>query len=278
MNPKVVQDSSKSYIELKAIIAAIPDEATKKAVQAVVDKMYEHQEENDERFDRQEEFLRKLDDRIREQERYTRKNSVIIDNPPFDARKANNEWLPELLKFLNKLNKLSIEITENRLIAYHILPPPDKLPADIFPSIIVKFVHYGDKDEVYKNRRMLKNIKNHLNSKNIWMKETLPPLDAFVERLARSKNMIAVTNNCKVSVLCKGNRGDNVFVRVNNAGDIDKLRNPIIRAAPQFNSSRYDHCKLNNNQGVKRVSVANKQDRDNAFLSPQEKKQNQNQN
>ena len=48
MNPKVVQDSSKSYIELKAIIAAIPDEATKKAVQAVVDKMYEHQEENDE--------------------------------------------------------------------------------------------------------------------------------------------------------------------------------------------------------------------------------------
>ena len=81
MNPKVVQDSSKSYIELKAIIEAIPDEATKKAVQAVVDKMYEHQEENDERFDRQEEFLRKLDDRIREQERYTRKNSIIIDNP-----------------------------------------------------------------------------------------------------------------------------------------------------------------------------------------------------
>ena len=77
-----MQDSSKSYIELKAIIEAIPDEATKKAVQAVVEKMYEHQEENDERFDRQEEFLRKLDDRIREQERYTRKNSVIIDNPP----------------------------------------------------------------------------------------------------------------------------------------------------------------------------------------------------
>ena len=108
------------------------------------------------------------------------------------------------------------------------------------------------------------------------MKETLPPLDAFVERLARSNNMIAVTNNCKVSVLCKSNRGDNVFVRVNNAGDIDKLRNPIIRAAPQFNASRYDHCKLNNNQGVKRVSVANKQYRDNFCLH--KKKQNQNQN
>ena len=133
MNPKVVKDPSKSYIKLKAIIEAIPDEPTKKAVQAVVDKMYDHQEENDERFAAQEEFLRKLDDRIREQERYTRKNSVIIDNPPpFDARKANNEWLPELLIFLNKLNKLPIEITENRLIAYHILPPPDKLPADIF--------------------------------------------------------------------------------------------------------------------------------------------------
>ena len=47
-----------------------------------MDKMFDHHEENEERFAAQEEFLRKLDDRIREQERYTRKNSVIIDNPP----------------------------------------------------------------------------------------------------------------------------------------------------------------------------------------------------
>ena len=83
MNPKVVKDYSQhSYNELKALIEAIPEEATKKAVQAVVDKMFDHHEENEERFAAQEEFLRKLDDRIREQERYTRKNSVIIDNPP----------------------------------------------------------------------------------------------------------------------------------------------------------------------------------------------------
>ena len=69
-----------------------------------------------------------------------------------------------------------------------------------------------------------------------------------------------------------------MFVPINRAGDINKLRNPIIRVAPQFKSSRYDHCKVNTNQGVKRVSVASKQERDYASLSPSDKKQNQSQN
>ena len=66
------------------------------------------------------------------------------------------------------------------------------------------------------------------------MKETLPPLDAFVEKLARSIKLIAVSLNCKISVMCKNNKGENVFERVTNALDVNNLKNPVIRDVPNF--------------------------------------------
>ena len=84
------------------------------------------------------------------------------------------------------------------------------MPAGITPSVIVKFTHFRDKEEMCKNRRMLKHMFNSINKRKFWMKETLPPPDAFVEKLAPSKKLIAVTNNCKISVMCKNNKGENV--------------------------------------------------------------------
>ena len=148
----------------------------------------DHERQTDERFAHLADFTERLDSRLREQERYTRKNSVIIDNHPFDAAKPTAEWLPKLLDFLNKLNKLcDVTITESRLTAFHILPGPEKMPAGFTPSVIVKFTHFRDKDEVYKNRKMLKHMFNPINNRKIWMKEILPPLNAFVEKLAHSK-------------------------------------------------------------------------------------------
>ena len=76
---------------------------------------------------------------------------------------------------------------------------------------------------------MLKSMKNKINIKNIWMKERLPPLDAFVKKLAENKNLIAVSKNCVVSVMCKNNSVNNVYVKVDNASDVDILRNPVVR-------------------------------------------------
>ena len=61
------------------------------------------------------------------------------------------------------------------------------------------------------------------------MIERLPPLDAFVKKLAENKNLIAVSNNCRVSVMSKNNSGNNVYVKVNNASDVVNLRNPVVR-------------------------------------------------
>ena len=48
---------------------------------------------------------------------------------------------------------------------FSILPGPGPLLNNLMPSIIVKFVHFNDKIEIYKNRRTLKTLKNDLNGK-----------------------------------------------------------------------------------------------------------------
>ena len=76
------------------------------------------------------------------------KNSLIIDNPPFDATQPSTEWLPKLLlEFLNKLNKhCDVTIMESRLTAFHILSGTEKMPAGITRSLIFKFTHFREKD------------------------------------------------------------------------------------------------------------------------------------
>ena len=128
--------------ELKQLLQSIPDGATKEAVQAVLYRLVDHERQTDEMFADKPDFTERLDVRLREQDRYTRKTSVIIDNRPFDAANPTAEWLPKLFEFLNKLKKhCDVTITEIRLTAFHILPGPEKVPAGFAPSVIFKFTH-----------------------------------------------------------------------------------------------------------------------------------------
>ena len=272
LNSSIKKANRKDTPDLKKPIQSIPYGATKEAVQAVLDRLVDHERQTDERFADLADFTERLDSRLREQERYTRKNSVIIDNPPFDAAKPTAKLLPKFLEFLNKLYKLcDVTITESRLTAFHILPGPEKMPADITPSVIVSFTHFRGKDEVYKNRRMLKHMFNSINNRKVWMKETLPPLDSFVETLARSRKLIAVTKNSEVSRMCKNNKGENVFVRVNNALDVNNLKNPVIRDDP--NLSGANAVKLKANQVVAQKRQLDWQEKEFAAMSPEEKTQ-----
>ena len=180
--------NQKDTHDLKQPIQSFPDGATEEVVQALLDHLGDHERQTDERFADLTDFTERLDVRLREPERYTRKNYAIKDNPLFDAAKPTTEWLPKLRQFLKKPNKLcDVTITESRLTAFQILPGPEKIPAGINLSVIVKFIYFRDKEEVYKNRRKLKHMFTPINNRKVWMKETLPPLDVFVEKLARSK-------------------------------------------------------------------------------------------
>ena len=90
--------NQKNTPDLKQLVQSILDGATKDAVQAVLGRRVDHERQTDERFADLANFTERLDARLREQERYPRKNSVIIDNPPFDATKPTAEWLPKFAR------------------------------------------------------------------------------------------------------------------------------------------------------------------------------------
>ena len=120
-----------------------------------------------------ENFVDELDDRLRDQEAYTRKDSMRIMNPPLDA--SRNETLANIKKFFERYLDIKC-ITESRLVAYHVVPSDKPTPARIMPSVIIKFVHSHKNALVMKNRRKLKGIKNPLNEKNIYINEPLGPV------------------------------------------------------------------------------------------------------
>ena len=89
--------------------------------------------------------------------------------------------------FIDKMyKKTDITILESNLKSYHTLPGPVPLRDNIMPTIIIEFVHFNDKTEIYKNRRMLKSMNNEISKKYL-MKERLPPLDALVKKLAEKQ-------------------------------------------------------------------------------------------
>ena len=67
---------------IDALIAGTTDNATKAAVLGVRQQLKEHQGQCTQRFAELWDFVSSLDNRLREQERYTSKDSTIIDNHP----------------------------------------------------------------------------------------------------------------------------------------------------------------------------------------------------
>ena len=114
-----------------------------------------------------------LQDRIRAQEQYSRKDTLDICNPPFDAQQSDNVLL-DTLWFFGKY--LGIRLHETRIKACHILHGTGN--DYVLPSVIIKFFYFDDKNNVYKSRKLLKKGKNEINDRNIYINERLPKVDA----------------------------------------------------------------------------------------------------
>ena len=167
-----------------------------------------------------------LEMRVREQERYTSKDSIIIDNPPFDPNVDNDALLELIVFFIKKFLRYKLE--PSKIEACHILPGRAK-EKGLMASVIVKFLYFRDKNHIYANRRYLKGQKNEINQKNIYVRERLPAMDAYIKKLAEGKGLITSTNNCTVSILCDQGDGRKKLVKVNDVTELENVKNPIMR-------------------------------------------------
>ena len=68
------------------MVEAITDPATKEAMQKMYEELKEGNQQTAKKVRDVFDFCDYLDERLRNQERYTSKDCVILQNPPFDAR------------------------------------------------------------------------------------------------------------------------------------------------------------------------------------------------
>ena len=178
---------------------------------------------------------RDMQEQLRAQEIYSRKDNIIILNPPYDARNVRDVTM-ETLKFFKSF--LGITIKYEGVKACHVLPGDTGI---FLPSVICKFIYFEDKTQVWKNRSALRKKVNPINQKFIILNETLPKADAEIKATAVRMGLETVTNNCIVSVAVTGENGSKKYMKVNSLDDLNKLEpNAIKRKFVEVNKSSRD--------------------------------------
>ena len=159
-----------------------------------------------------------MQERLRAQERYSRKDSVFVKNPPFDARNVPDVTF-ETIRFFKSY--LETNIHYDRIKACHIIP--NSGGKGLTPTVICKFIYFADKDKIFSKRRLLRKKQNFINKKNIYINEVLPEKEAEIQQAAADRDMITSTHNCMVSVLVENGLEKPKFVKINNVSDLDKI-------------------------------------------------------
>ena len=124
---------------------------------------------------------------------------------------------------------LRIGLHKTRIKACHILPGTGN--DYVLPSVIIKFIYFDDKNNVYNVYKLLKKRKNKINGRNNYINEHLPKVDAELKNEANKQGFITSTNNCKVSVLVSKANNTIGYHRINfNVSTLSNVKMPVINA------------------------------------------------
>ena len=145
-------------------------------LQTEVSKLRKTFVEQDQKIEMLTKNKKNLNDRLRAQERYSRKDSVLIVNPPFDSRSVLDATL-KTLKFFHKFSGVYLERPSMKTC--HIVP--GQLKYNYMPTVICTFIYFAVQKEIFKKRRALRNKKNAINGNNIFINEPLPECEAQIK-------------------------------------------------------------------------------------------------
>ncbi len=91
---------------------------------------------------------------------------------------------------------------ESSIKACHFLAKPQQ-GFTKWPPIIVKFIYFGDKNDVWKRKRLLRDVSHPGNKMNINIAERLPQADRAIQEIASKEGLKTVTNNCGACACAK---------------------------------------------------------------------------
>ena len=166
-----------------------------------------------------------LEERVGKQEQYSSKDTIIIDNLPiYDV---SLPLLGNVLNFLECFLDYRLQIGDIK--ACHLLP---KTVKQSVPSVIVKFVYFHHKIDIYNSRMVLSRPNMlHPTSKNpIFLRERRAKNDLKVKIYAeKDKNLVTTTFNSQLKVFVKNDNNKTVSKFVQSKKDVDKIESVAIK-------------------------------------------------
>ena len=225
-------------MDIKNDIQKLQDPEIKK----ILSNMYTMIEEKDKVIHSLQNRVTDLELRMSEQERYSSKDCLIFNNAPITQ--DGNLW-NQMASFITDF--MGYKIQPGAFKACHVL---GRGHGNKPPAVIIKFLYFHDKNEVYLRRPMLASKKNPLNYGPIFVSERLPKHDLEVKRYATEKGLITTTRNCQVRVFYKDENGARISFPVNNKSSVDswaetamkKMQRNTTSRAPDNNNTSFDIC------------------------------------
>ena len=172
------------------------------------------------------------------------RNNILPKTPSLSIiYDVNLPLLGNVLKFFECF--LDYRLQRGDIKACHLLPKTEKQSV---PSVIVKFVYFHHKIDIYNSRMLLSspNMLHPTNKNPIFLRERLAKNHLKVKIYAeKDKNLVTTTFNSQVKVFVKNENNNTVSKVVQSKKNVDKIESvEIKRTRDKMNVNRFS---TNNN-------------------------------
>ena len=209
--------------EIKSAIEAIENADLKKILTEIVTNLTI----KDEKIKSLENKVADLEARVDECEIYSSKDCIIMEKLPI--KNFNNGNVPPLSHQVCDFLKsyINYETHPSSFKACHPLGPwKNEKHA---PAIIVKFVYFGEKNEIYGRKSWLSRSSNPLNGQAMYFKERLPPKQREIKNKAEEEGLITTTYNCQVKAFTRSFDGRHKSVKLNSVKAVHDIKDIAVK-------------------------------------------------
>ena len=188
---------SLSLIERKKALSEIQDDKCK----LLFEQLFESLEDKTRRIRCLEDKVDELELRLADQEKYSSKDCIIIEN--FPLVETTEPLSHQVCSFFE--NYLNYKTSPSNFKACHLLGKWSS--KDFPPAIIIKFIYFGEKDLILSRKSSLARARNPFNQSPIFIKERLPESQRKLKREAENMGLITTTHNASVKLFKKNAGG-----------------------------------------------------------------------
>ena len=165
-------------------------------LQEFLSKLIQNLQEKDKTIETLEQKVAYLETSVNRIERYTSKDSIIIQNLPLIS---GNNLVADVINFFSRV--FQTQVNEQDLVACHFLGQVKDIKFP--PPVIVKFVHFWKKDRIWARKYWLRNFGNPVNNKPVFMHERLTKRDRDLSDYAAGLGLKVSSKNSAPVVLLK---------------------------------------------------------------------------